>query len=125
MRKTPLDLEIEAKTRGKPGRPRKILSITENLRNYLIRYPYEMQKLVKALLDLAVKRGNIQAIQEIMNRIDGKVIERHEVENKQSITLVFQPVAHVGVLDKETDTPQLGQVSDIIVDEAGNEITES
>jgi hypothetical protein len=76
----------------KGGRPRKELSITAGLRDYLVRHPDAMQRVIASLINMAVVGRNIQAIQEIFNRIDGKVIERHELDTKLPITLLFQPM---------------------------------
>ena len=81
-----------SETRNKGGRPRKELSITSQLREYLIRNPYVIQKLVKALIDQATKYRSLGAQQEILNRIDGKVIEKHEIDGQGlPVMLVFRP----------------------------------
>jgi hypothetical protein len=41
---------------------------------------------------MVIKRGNGVALGELLNRLEGKVIERHELEAKLPVTLVFQPV---------------------------------
>lgn len=73
------------------------LNITEAIRAYLTRHPPELQRIVKAFIE-TIKKGNSQAMVELLNRIDGKVTEKHEIENKQSITLVFKPVEPQGQL---------------------------
>lgn len=94
MRKTRDNAQQEAKKTHKGGRPRKELSITEYLRAYLVKNPAQLHMIARAWLD-AIKRGNSQALQELLNRFEGRVVEKHEVENKQSITLVFQPAGQV------------------------------
>ena len=98
---------------GNPkGRPKESLSLTNYLRQFLKRNPKEVHNVVMALLT-AAKTGNIQALQEIFNRIDGKVIERHELEGALPITLVFQPVVRSGVLDVPLGDVIEGQAREI------------
>ena len=72
------------------GRPKHSMSITDELRRYLRAHPNEIRELVIAWLKLA-KTGNSQALNELLNRLEGKVTERHEFE-AMPVTLVFQPV---------------------------------
>ena len=77
---------------GNPaGRPVGKLSLTTQLKKFLEANPDRVLNVVQALYRAALT-GNIQALQEIFNRIDGKVTERHELEAKVPVTLVFQPV---------------------------------
>jgi hypothetical protein len=81
---------------GNPkGRPPKLISITSQLKEHLCEIDEATEKtkaeiIVEKLIDLALA-GNLEAIKEIMNRVDGKVVERHEIENKTPVTLVFMP----------------------------------
>ena len=77
---------------GNPaGRPRKALSITKELRDYLVKHPETIKQIIRSLLDMVVKRHNVQAMQELLNRIDGKVAEKHELEGVLPVMLVFKP----------------------------------
>ena len=80
---------------GNPGgRPKDSLSLSTYLKQYLKSRPTEVHQIVISLITMAKSggRGAFPAIQEIFNRIDGKVAERHEIEGKLPVTLVFQPV---------------------------------
>lgn len=71
------------------------LSPTKVLRSRLSELDYDsgrihVQKIVDKLIQLA-ETGSIAAIEAIMNRVDGKVVEKHEIENKNPVTLVFKP----------------------------------
>jgi len=80
---------------GNPkGRPKGQLSLTDELRRYLQDNPEELKAIVMAFIAL-LKRGNVQAFQELLNRIDGRVSERHELEAKIPVTLIFQPAPQV------------------------------
>jgi hypothetical protein len=75
------------------------LSLTKVLREQLLKLDYDsgrvhVNKIVSRLIELA-ESGSIAAIEAIMNRVDGKVIEKHEIENKNPITLVFRPAGSV------------------------------
>ena len=77
---------------GNPaGRPKGTFSLTAQLRKFLLDDPNKVRTLLTSLYEMATKHKNIQAAQEIFNRIDGKVIERHEIEGQLPIMLVFTP----------------------------------
>lgn len=77
---------------GNPkGRPKGTLSLTSQLKKYLEADPLRVESLVVALYDMALT-GNYQAMNEIFNRVDGKVAERHQLEGQLPIKLVFQPI---------------------------------
>jgi hypothetical protein len=120
MRKTRSNARNEFEKTKKIGRPKKEVSITEYLRAYLVANPAQLHMIARAWLD-SIKRGNSQALQELLNRFEGKVIEKHEVENKQSITLVFQPVTRAGVLDEVGGQVVEGKFKEL---EGGTEIQE-
>jgi hypothetical protein len=51
----------------------------------------EGQKLMVKLVEIA-NRGDLDAIKEVFNRMDGKVIERHELRGDMPISIIFRPV---------------------------------
>ena len=53
---------------------------------------FKAQIVAETLYSMAVDDRNTEAMKELINRIDGKVVEKHEVENKTPVTLVFTPV---------------------------------
>jgi len=66
---------------------------------------------------MVLKRGNVQAMDMLLDRLEGKVIERHELEGSLPITLVFQPVARPtlgeGAGDRDTlvvDAPEVREL---------------
>jgi len=77
---------------GNPaGRPRKQLTITSRLREYLEKHPLELDKIIRAFV-ATCQRGETQAIRELLDRLEGKVAEKHEIEGQLPIKLVFQPI---------------------------------
>jgi len=84
------------------GRPRKELSLSYQLRDWLIKHPEYGHKVIMAWLDMVLKRGNVQALDIMLDRLEGKVIERHELEGALPIMLVFQPVSRADALDVPT-----------------------
>jgi hypothetical protein len=77
---------------GNPkGRPKGTLSLTTQLKAYLADNPLRVRKLIEALYVMAVT-GNYQAMAEIFNRVDGRVVEKHEIEGQLPIKLVFKPI---------------------------------
>jgi len=83
---------------GNPGgRPKNSKSLNDALRKILQKRG-QMEKVAKALFDLAVDCKHFPALQEIFNRIDGKVVEKHEIEGKSSITLLFTPASPAAML---------------------------
>ena len=60
------------------------------LKEHLFEHPEEAESIVKALIAMG-KGKELGAIKEILDRIDGKVAERHQVEGELPIKLVFIP----------------------------------
>jgi hypothetical protein len=81
---------------GNPkGRPPKLLSITGLIKERLDKVDEKTGKTYAQLVaekcvELALD-GNHEAQKEILNRIDGKVVEKHEVEGHVPVTLIFKP----------------------------------
>jgi aspartyl-tRNA synthetase len=48
-------------------------------------------QIARRLIDVA-NAGDIEAIKEILNRIDGKVAEKHEMTGSLPIQIIFRPV---------------------------------
>ena len=77
---------------GTGGRPVGTVSLVALLKQQLIDNPKEAEDIVKAFVKEG-KAGDMRAIEELLNRIDGKVIERHKLEAEIPITLRFLPAA--------------------------------
>lgn len=99
---------------GNPkGRPVGSISLVERLKAYLRRHPDELERIVVALVAEG-KLGNIVATKEMLDRLDGKVAERHRIEGELPIRLIFVPAqellnapetqqdANLGVLEGES-----------------------
>ena len=82
------------------GRP---VSIVSRLREYLANHPDEVDTIGKQLVELGKKPNlkQLEAIKELMDRIDGKVIERHKVDMEIPITLVFTPAYALDNMDSQ------------------------
>lgn len=79
---------------GNPsGRPKMPISLTQILKQRLTEHPEDGREIVDALIAMAKSRGiqGIQAVKELFDRIDGKVIERHRIDGELPIRLVFVP----------------------------------
>jgi hypothetical protein len=76
---------------GNPeGRPTGSISLVEKLKAYLRRHPEEALAIVIKLVEQG-KQGNIVATKELLDRIDGKVAERHRIEGEMPVKLLFVP----------------------------------
>ncbi len=76
---------------GNPGGKVAGKSITAELRK-LIESGTTAEELAKVLLDLAKSkqgRSQLQALQEVLNRTDGKVMDTHKIEGDVPVTLLF------------------------------------
>lgn len=73
--------------KGKP-------SVTKALNEYLLMHPEKLLGIARTLVTEAQK-GNIEAIKEILNRLDGKVAEVHKIDSENPVTLVFAPAAQL------------------------------
>ena len=88
---------------GNPkGRPKGKLSLTTALRQYLEDNPSRVIELIQSLYRMATKGSNVQAMQEIFNRLDGKIADIHQLDTKLPVTLVFQPVIQAKELPEAT-----------------------
>ena len=95
---------------GNPkGRPVKNLSIVSLIKERLESHPEEAETIALALINLA-KDKNLWAIESVMNRIDGKVIEQHRIEGELPVRIEFIP-AHI-LLNKDRDVIE-GQAREI------------
>lgn len=68
-------------------------SLVERLKAYLRRHPEDVDTLVEQLVKLG-KNANIsqlQAIDKIMDRVDGRVVEKHQIEGGLPIRIEFVP----------------------------------
>lgn len=90
---------------GNPeGRPTGSISITETLKKFLRRNPQALEDIVIALIEEG-RLGNMTATKEMLERIDGKVAERHTIEGELPIKLLFIPAQEV--IDA-SETTQIG-----------------
>ena len=83
-----------------PGQPKGTVSLVALLRKQLAEHPEDAKDIIKALVTLG-KGYEIKAIREIMDRIDGKVVETHKIEGELPIKLVFVPAKELLAANKE------------------------
>ena len=91
-------------TKGSPGlnkggRPKGSLSLVKLLREYLQDNPNEAHDIVTTLVKMGSRGKELGAVREIMDRIDGKVADKHEIEGTIPVQLVFMPAKEL--LDTE------------------------
>ena len=112
---------------GNPhGRPRGAVSITPILHEILATKDPKTGKtkaymVAQALVTLAASHRSLPAIVEIMNRIDGKVIERHSLEGTLPVTLVFRPARE---LNGQSDKQEIVEATEVKELEAPRETKE-
>lgn len=76
---------------GNPGgKPIGTLSLVGILRKQLTEHPEDAQAIVTALITMG-KTRELGAIKELLDRIDGKVAERHKIDMEMPVKLVFVP----------------------------------
>jgi hypothetical protein len=97
----PDEIKDNAWEPGQSGNPTGIrepkLSLSNELKKHLRRHPEDVRAILLALIAQA-KRGNMVATKEILDRIDGKVAEKHQIEGEMPIKLLFVPATTL--LDK-------------------------
>lgn len=94
---------------NKTGRPRGSISLTEQLKVYLRRHPEAMSEIIHSLVKEGIS-GNIIAIKETFDRVDGKVAETHNIKGDLPVVLNFMPAE---VLIRQGDQPALPSSDDI------------
>ncbi len=72
------------------GHPKGYKSLTALLKERFKQYPTEGHKIIETLVKMAM-RGDLAAIREVLDRIDGKVTEVHKIEGDLPITLILSP----------------------------------
>ena len=79
---------------GNPsGRPKLPVSIVQKLKELLTTQPELADKVASELVNLGTKPNfqQLQAIKELLDRIDGKVAERHKIDLEMPVTIQFVP----------------------------------
>ena len=90
---------------GNPGgRTKGTISLTRRLEQRLRDNPKEADELIDILLKLC-KEHDLNALKEAFNRIDGKPIERHEID-------ILPPVTYVDIM-RGNDAIQIEEVKEI------------
>lgn len=79
-----------------PGTP----SLVRLLRKRLIKHPEDAEAIVNALVRLG-KAGDMRAIEHLFDRIDGKMVERHEIAGEMPVRIQFVPAE--GLLEIATE----------------------
>jgi len=80
---------------GNPsGRPNGSVSLAEQLKAALRRQPELAESIVRALVTEAIT-GNMMAIKEAFDRVDGKATETHKIEGELPIRIELVPAASV------------------------------
>ena len=86
---------------GNPGgTPVGTVSLVALLRKQLAEHPEDAKDIVKSLVAMG-KTRELGAIKEMLDRIDGKVVETHKIEGELPIKLVFVPAKEMLAADKE------------------------
>ncbi len=102
---------------GNPkGRPKKDISITSLVRELLekegAKGKTNAQLVAEAIIKLATSpnaRGHVPTVQELINRLEGKVADIHKIEGEILITPNMRAIAAREMLDtKEEETKLLG-----------------
>ena len=67
------------------------------------------QAIAETLMTLAV-RGHLPSLIEVLNRTEGKVADKQEIDDKRKITLVFEPaVRSTGITVDATEVRELAE----------------
>lgn len=98
---------------GNPnGRPLGTVSLVTILKELLAANPAEGKAVVEAMVKQG-KIGNMVATKEMLDRIDGKVAERHKIEGELPVRIIFVPAGQLGVGNptsiETTQDSQIGQ----------------
>lgn len=81
------------------GRPPKNLSLVSLIKERLENYPEDAKSIALAVISLA-KGKDMRAIEELLNRIDGKVREVHKFEGEMPVQILFVPAAQILTREK-------------------------
>lgn len=110
-RSPPKDTRWKAGQSGNPkGRPKNTVYFSEMLRDQLDQVPDAIDgepntktwlELIRDTLLRAAVKGNQPAlIKELLDRIEGKVAEKHRIDAENPVTLVFMPAQQL--IDEKT-----------------------
>lgn len=84
---------------GNPsGRKKGSVSLVESLKKHLARHPEDVERIIAMLVKQGMI-GNMTATKEMLERIDGRVVETHKLEGDIPIKVVFVPAQEA--IDKE------------------------
>lgn len=72
------------------GQPPGTVSLVRLLKKHLHGHPKDAKAIVDALI-LMGKQGDIRAIEQIIDRIDGKAVETHKIEGEMPVVIQFVP----------------------------------
>lgn len=76
---------------GNPfGHPPGTISLVLLLKRHFKKHPEDAQAIVDALVNLG-KAGDMRAIEQLIDRIDGRVVERHAIEGEMPVLIQFIP----------------------------------
>src|SRR3990167_6741941 len=90
---------------GNPlGRTRGSPSLIESLKKHLNRHPEDVDAIALALVKLGKGKSinQLGAIKELFDRVDGRVIEKHQIEGELPIQIQFVH-AHLVLDNKDRD----------------------
>jgi len=76
------------------GKQKGTLSLVALLKKRLLKHPEDAEKIIKSLINMGQTR-ELGAIKEILDRVDGKVVEKHQIEGEMPIKLLFIPAVQV------------------------------
>ena len=77
---------------GNPkGRPPNVRYLSEALNELLRANPQEAKTIILAAIESA-KKGNVEALRELWNRAEGKVLDTHKFEGDVPVNIIFKPI---------------------------------
>lgn len=76
------------------GQPPDTPSLVRLLKKRLREHPEEAEAIVRALVGLG-KTGDMRAIDQLLDRIDGKVAETHKIEGEMPVLIQFVPASRL------------------------------
>ena len=75
---------------NKDGRPNGSISLVARLKAHLKEHPEDIKAIIESLVKEGIN-GNLIATKEMLDRVDGKVVETHKIEGELPIKLIFVP----------------------------------
>ena len=92
-------------------------SLSRVLREWFTTHPDDLLAFIEAGVKLALK-GKFEFYNLIWNRLDGKLIETHQIDSENPVTLVFMPYAEAKRIGNISEPPVLEALeAEVVVDD--------